>query len=410
MRRLVVGAVIAIFIVPVVIVATIEIAAREGRRAIADDVLSAAREAEHGDLVAVSHARGARIWIVDPAAQRVLADSNSQWQRHSELGMTSLTGDAGLLDPEDDRPPPWQREQVAIAVTRGEASNCEVIQDDALLLCQAAIRRDDGSVVLAERVAPRVASRLADVRTPLLGLAAIVLATGALLVGWLTRRLAREVDTLATALDGERQRQAVATADLAHELKSPLSRIRIALETGSTDPAVVEPARAAVLDVDRTVTALLEVARAEAGLRDDPRERVELAELVAAVVATRAVPPALTLNVRGGPVHLDGVPSAIARAVGQLVDNALAFATSRITIDIAVVLGQAELAVHDDGPGVAADLAPRLFRRFVSRRPGGTGLGLAFVRAVAEAHGGTAVLGPTPAGARFVVRFGRVHN
>ena len=440
-RRLVAGVLVAIFVVPVAIVATIEYAASSGRRDIEDGVVAAARE--RGDPLAIAREHHVRIRVI--AGERVVADSDAQ-PRASDLGVSSLGVDptaARVL--EAGRPPAWQREQVVVAAQIGEAHGCALVAGDELLQCEAAVRRDDGTIVLAERTAPRVASRLTDVRGPLLALAAIVLAGGAVLAAWLVRRLtrplaelhagvlaraqplsglqsaaagphepiaiasapreiadvARAVDTLVTTLDGERERQAVAAADLAHELKGPLARIRIALEAEPANPALVELARAAVLDIDRVVASLLAISRAEAGLRGEPREIVDVAAIARAVVDARDA-GAIEVVVHGGPMRVEISEASVERALGHLVDNALAFARTRVAIEI----GDADIAISDDGPGVAPDLVARLFERFASRRPGGTGLGLAYVRAVARAHGGDA----TYAGGRFTMTLPRVHT
>jgi signal transduction histidine kinase len=102
--------------------------------------------------------------------------------------------------------------------------------------------------------------------------------------------------------------------------------------------------------------------------------------------------------------------------VRNLLDNAVRHATSRVVVSVAGRDGDVELAVADDGPGIAADDRARVFERFVrldsdrSRGGGGSGLGLAIARAVAERHGGTievadaALNGGRSAGTRFVVR------
>jgi signal transduction histidine kinase len=90
---------------------------------------------------------------------------------------------------------------------------------------------------------------------------------------------------------------------MAHELKSPLARIKLALEAGSLTPAardaVEQHARRAVIAIDRTVAELLEIARAEAGLRDDPRAPTDLHALATEVLADRAPPSGITVDVIG---------------------------------------------------------------------------------------------------------------
>ncbi len=124
--------------------------------------------------------------------------------------------------------------------------------------------------------------------------------------------------------------------------------------------------------------------------------------LAAEVLANRPPPPSLAIELTGSAAQAEVAAPAIARALEHLLDNAYAFAKSKVAVEIGVREGRAQITVRDDGPGVPADLVPKLFDRFASRRPGGTGLGLAYVRAVAEAHGGAARCNPAPSAA-FVI-------
>jgi signal transduction histidine kinase len=97
--------------------------------------------------------------------------------------------------------------------------------------------------------------------------------------------------------------------------------------------------------------------------------------------------------------------------VRNLLDNAELHAASTVRVELAQVdPDTVRLAVSDDGPGIAPSQRERVFERFVrldearSPRGGGAGLGLAIVREIVTAHGGTAVAEDTPAGARLVVR------
>jgi two-component system, OmpR family, sensor kinase len=110
------------------------------------------------------------------------------------------------------------------------------------------------------------------------------------------------------------------------------------------------------------------------------------------------------------PAMVDGARDELVRMASNLIVNAIRHTPRGTHIQAAVSRagGDVELAVADDGPGVPADLAPHVFERFVrggGDRAGSSGLGLAIVRAVAEAHGGSVRLqSPEGGGARFVVR------
>lgn len=136
---------------------------------------------------------------------------------------------------------------------------------------------------------------------------------------------------------------------------------------------------------DLSVEALIDGLREQLGARLEARGvRLEC----------RVEPPA------GG---LRGSRQALAGALGNLVDNACEAGARGVRL-VASSEGASRLAIDviDDGPGVPAELRGRLFRPFFTTRPGGSGLGLAVARAVAEAHGGTvALLAGEGGGARF---------
>ncbi len=93
-----------------------------------------------------------------------------------------------------------------------------------------------------------------------------------------------------------------------------------------------------------------------------------------------------------GPFPILADPLRLDQALGNLIENAREAGT-RVAIDAVRGGGSVHVHVCDDGSGVPEDVRPRLFQPFVSMRQGGTGLGLAIARKVAEAHGGTVVLG-----------------
>jgi len=116
-----------------------------------------------------------------------------------------------------------------------------------------------------------------------------------------------------------------------------------------------------------------------------------------------------------GAARVRGDRAALSRALRNLVDNAARHARSAVAVGVAADGAEAVVTVDDDGPGVPAGERERVFERFTrldegrARGAGGAGLGLALVRAVAQAHGGTArVLEAPLGGARFELRLPRV--
>lgn len=183
------------------------------------------------------------------------------------------------------------------------------------------------------------------------------------------------------------------TAAIAHDLRTPLMRLSLRLETAP------EPVRAAaerdIRDMQGMIDAVL------AFLRDlhSPmrRERLDLRSAIESVVdgyADRG--DAATLR-DGEDVTLEADPRAIKAMVANLVGNALAYAGDA-EVSLGTGAGEVWIEVADHGLGVPEDMLERVFQPFFrleqsrNRATGGTGLGLANVRAIARAHGGDVVL------------------
>jgi signal transduction histidine kinase len=203
-------------------------------------------------------------------------------------------------------------------------------------------------------------------------------------------------------------------ARIAHEIRNPVTAARSLAQQLARDPLSslnTEHARL-ILDelerVERQVAALLHFAR-----REELRlESTDLAELVRGTV--EALRP--RLESAGVAVSLDMTEGVVARidrekvrqVLVNLIDNALdalvdAPGARRLEVSLAGTNGTARLAVSDTGPGVAADVLPRLFEPFFSRKAQGTGLGLAIARRTVEAHGGR-IEASVPAGGGMAFR------
>ena len=205
---------------------------------------------------------------------------------------------------------------------------------------------------------------------------------------------------------------------VAHEIKNPLTSMRIAvdqLERSLADPAGAANGRTATaVEVMGAETNRLErIARefADFGrLPEGPRSDVDLVELLQELGQT-GVPTGVTVDVSGtGERHIvSGRYEPLRRAFANLLRNASEAMGSTGTIDVAVQpagSGGLRVTVADHGPGVPASLKARLFEPYFTTKPDGTGLGLALVRQTVEAHGGTVALGDTPGGgATFTITF-----
>jgi len=253
---------------------------------------------------------------------------------------------------------------------------------------------------------------------------AIALAPAAL---WFARRLAAPISAFAAAaerlgrdpqappleLDGpaEVERAAIAfnemqgrlrryvedrtemVAAVAHDLRTPLTRLRFRIESA---PEAMQ--KKMIADIDQMETM---IAATMAFVRDSgylaERRRLELVSLVESVADEMAETGLDVTAEVGPPVVIDGDPVALRRLVNNLLDNAVKFgacARARVYREDSTVV----IEVDDDGPGIPEAERERVFEPFHrgepsrSRETGGAGLGLAVVRSVARAHGGDADL------------------
>jgi len=238
-----------------------------------------------------------------------------------------------------------------------------------------------------------------------------------------------EVAPLVGALNGLLQRlgaslgaQRAFVADAAHELRSPLTALKLQmqmLQRAPDEPARHEAAHALSAGIDRAtrlVEQLLTLARTEPGAPAAVKTTlVDLSEVVRAAVA-ETVPFATARGTAvelfaDAPVALQGDAVALTALARNLADNAVRYAPagSRVELRVLLVDGVPTLQVDDAGPGVAPADRERVFDRFYRHAAGGepgTGLGLAIVRSVAQQHGATVTLGESPLGGlRVVVSF-----
>jgi signal transduction histidine kinase len=233
------------------------------------------------------------------------------------------------------------------------------------------------------------------------------------------QRLAVTLNAMLDRIDAATKRQRTFVGDAAHELRSPLASLRVQLEVAERVPpddwnAVLRDSLVDVNRLELLVDDLLATARLdEAGGVLRRREMVELDVLVTRTVADYAQ-ARVPVDARAAPMIVDGDPDGLRRVVVNLIDNAVRYA--RTGVSVAVVAGRhtagqatVQLEVSDDGPGIPAHERQRVFDRFYrvsgsrSRESGGTGLGLPIVRDLVRAHGGTVRLADNQPGLRAIV-------
>jgi signal transduction histidine kinase len=257
------------------------------------------------------------------------------------------------------------------------------------------------------------------------------------------RLLALTLNDMLSRLAAAQQRQRSLVSDTAHELRSPIASIRTQLEvaldhpSGQDWPSTARDVHADVLRLAQLAEDLLLLARLDeqADLGDTGRrgELVDLGSLAGAVVARYAdarVPVAVAPAEPGGSgasesgkiasadelAEVAGKPDRLDRMLVNLIDNGVRYAKSTVAVAVTRSGAWCELTVTDDGPGIEGADLERAFDRFArlddarnrcGDDAGGAGLGLAIVRATAQAYGGTAHLEPAPPpdpGLRAVVR------
>ncbi len=230
--------------------------------------------------------------------------------------------------------------------------------------------------------------------------------------------LATTINATLQRLDAAAAQQRRFVADAAHELRSPLTTLLASLEVALAYPERTDwpAATATAVRQTRRLQALAEdlllLARLDARAPASGPATVDLAALASRL--TDQYPFAegqLTLTCDStGPALVQGDRSELERLLRNLVDNAVRHAASRVLITVRHEGGQVVTEVYDDGPGVPAEDAERIFERFTrlddarSRDVGGSGLGLAIARDLAHCHHGTLTLAGRPPGASFVLR------
>ncbi len=216
-------------------------------------------------------------------------------------------------------------------------------------------------------------------------------------------------------------------ADVAHELKNPLTSIRSATETMEIAKSpeardkLMGVIKKDVVRMDRLITDISNASRLDAELAREAREPTDLRRLLADIVdlygaTTKEGGVQVAFDPIGEPAYVFANPAAIGQVFRNLIDNAISFSAASGTVRVHLIResGQYSVYVDDDGPGVPVGAQEKIFARFYTKRPEGaafgdnSGLGLAISRQIIDSHqgriwaenrGGDAA----PEGARFIV-------
>ena len=395
------------------------------------DGLSAVREAVASDRMAGRH-EGLFVRVLGPRAEALFASVPSSW---SELDLRSLVPPGSEAEPGWTLlPGPGAVFEVA-SVRLGDGTLFQVgksteARSDILLRFRTAAALLFLSILVFAVVGGVLITRSA--LAPLRRLNAVL--GGIVRTGQVSGRVSVRgdgdpLDDLSRLFNGMLDRIEALIAGLrgsldnvAHDLRTPLARLRAGLEGALRDGADVEALRrslsAAVEEADRvssTLTTLMDISEAENGAMALRRERLDAREPLRAslelyedVAEEKGV--ALELAAPEG-LAVAADPGRLRQALANLVDNALKYTPrgGRVRLGARAEGPWVVFECADDGPGISPEDLPRIWDRLYrgdqSRSERGLGLGLALVRAIARAHGGEATVESSPGrGATFRLR------
>ncbi len=236
-------------------------------------------------------------------------------------------------------------------------------------------------------------------------------------------RVSESVNATLGRLETLLETQQQISNDIAHDLRTPLQRLRQRLERlesqSQPDPSEAGSALAEVEDIITTFNALLRIAQVEAGDQRARFEKVDLdtvAETVFEVFEPSAENQSQVLRLTRSPsaALVLGDRALLLQLASNLIENALRHCPAGTTIDVTVDAGDehATLIIADDGPGIPVKDHERVFRRFFrgdkSRSSSGHGLGLSMVRAIAALHEADVELSDNEPGLKVRIAFRRL--
>jgi two-component system sensor histidine kinase CpxA len=220
-------------------------------------------------------------------------------------------------------------------------------------------------------------------------------------IGRLSASIEQMARRLGTAVSGQKR----FLGDTAHELRSPLGRMQVALEILDTrvpdaERGYVRDLKEDVESLSRLTDELLQYARAELSDRSRVLQATPLLPIVERAIEREGEDATFTTSVDPDAM-VAADPALLERALSNVIRNAVKYAgnSGPIHVESAAADGRVQLAVLDQGPGVAPESLPRLFEPFFredlarNRKTGGVGLGLAIVRSAIEACGGSVSCG-----------------
>jgi two-component system, OmpR family, osmolarity sensor histidine kinase EnvZ len=223
------------------------------------------------------------------------------------------------------------------------------------------------------------------------------------------RLAARAFERMKARIQRQVRRRTEMLAAISHDLRTPLSRMRIEVEMLG-ESADKDGLRLDISDMERMIQGYLEFARDQVV---EPTQDIDLVALVQGVANTFRHDQIDVALATTGPILLRVRPESLRRALGNLVANALRYG-HHCWIAVTTTANQVRITIDDDGPGLPPERRADVFRPFVridesrNMATGGVGLGLTIARDCVLAHGGDITVTSAPqSGARFVIALPR---
>lgn len=236
--------------------------------------------------------------------------------------------------------------------------------------------------------------------------------------------LGRDFDVMAERIEGLMEGQRRLVRDISHELRSPLTRLTVALELSRQSCGAVAAAPLDRIELEATrlnglIGQLLSLSALESGTQALVKAPVALTELVEAIVGDAAFEAqhrhrSLEFSSGGEAITVDGSAPMLAQAIENVVRNALSYAGEGSAVEVGLDrrlearCAVAVVSVRDHGPGVPEEALPHLFEPFYrvaearDRKTGGSGIGLAITERAVRLHGGSVRAANAPGGGLLV--------
>jgi two-component system osmolarity sensor histidine kinase EnvZ len=225
------------------------------------------------------------------------------------------------------------------------------------------------------------------------------------------RRAAQAFLTMRERIERHVQQRTEMLAAISHDMKTPLSRMKLQLAM-MPESSDVQAMRGDIVEMEYMLDEYLDFARGEGGEASTVDDLSDLARDAAAAAAGAHGMEGADISVAApGAILIHMRRKALRRCITNLITNALKFGRTEVRIAVTRDVHFAHLTIDDDGPGIPAERREEAFRAFHrldegrNLQMGGTGLGLAIARDIARAHGGDIALETSPLGGlRAVVR------